>query len=336
MDSSEFEDSDDDLPTGFRSRRHRASSVASTSTVFAATTADDDYCEIIEEDAEPDILFATEVIDLTKDDSERLVRNHRPEETELDWVETPNGIVVKPGNFVQVGKTKLGDLKINFTQVNSIIQDRSGRTFIRGIPYTRLRHLKGKIRDRLNEVCMVLHIHMHSDRRSDTPVLIDIELDNVIRWRTFITTNARYPAHSVDISRYARPYRSLEQQSLVTEISGTIVCRWSISIIYSIDGRNRTKAEQELIEHLRSEDVQDPRYRVSDNGNSEAWRGPRKRGGACKSDYESEDPLHIPISRCPGQLYTLFDSFSGAGGVSRGAQDAGFKVRYAIDKEPEV
>lgn len=37
-----------------------------------------------------------------------------------------------------------------------------------------------------------------------------------------------------------------------------------------------------------------------------------------------------------GQKYTMFDSCSGAGGVSRGALMAGFKVQYAIDKAPQV
>lgn len=37
-----------------------------------------------------------------------------------------------------------------------------------------------------------------------------------------------------------------------------------------------------------------------------------------------------------GQQYTLFDAFSGAGGVSRGAKMAGFKIKYAVDKDEDV
>lgn len=44
----------------------------------------------------------------------------------------------------------------------------------------------------------------------------------------------------------------------------------------------------------------------------------------------------IPAEREQGQRYTVFDSFSGAGGVSRGAQMAGFKIQYAVDKANDV
>ncbi|KAJ6786981.1 hypothetical protein PWT90_04114 [Aphanocladium album] len=330
------EDSDDDFRVQSQRARRREASVASTSTILPDTVDNDDYCEIIGEDAEPDILFSAEVIDLTKDDSETLIQPQRQNETRLNSVETQFGIVVKPGNFIQVKGTFLGELKINFIQVTTIIRNQKGETFIRGIPYTRLRNLKGKIKYRTNEVCMVLHTYKHANREPDPPILIDVKPERVVRWRTFILTNASYPAHSVDLGRYAHPFRSLEQQELLAEKFGVIVCRWRVSIIYSIDGRNRTKAEQEMIEHLRSSDVPDPKYRVPDEQNFEAWRGCRKRGGAWKAHFDSEKSLKVPVLRQPGQMYTLFDSFSGAGGVSRGAQDAGIKVRYALDKEPEV
>ncbi|KAM3511798.1 hypothetical protein MY11210_004553 [Beauveria gryllotalpidicola] len=171
-------------------------------------------------------------------------------------------------------------------------------------------------------------------QKPDPPVLVDVEPHRVIRWRTLIITNAPFPAHAVNINRYARS-RSLEQKRIAAEKSAHIVCRWSMTITYSITATNRSKAEEELLEHLRSDDLLDAKYRVSDDQVSKLWRGPRQRGGGWKTTPESPKSLDTPISRCPGQAYTLFDSFSGAGGVSRGAQDAGFKVRYAIDKERE-
>ncbi len=336
MASRWFDDSDDDVYVRSRRRRRRSASVASTSTILSDTADNDDFCEIIEEDADSDVLFAAEVIDLTKDDSERLIQHHRPHETELNSVTVPGGTRIKPDNFIQVQDTYLGELKINFVLVTTIIRDRHGKVYIRGIPFTKLRHLNGKIRDRVNEVCMVLHMHRQLNKKPDPPVLVDVELDHVIRWRTVVMTNAKYPAHAVDIKRYARPSRSLEQQRIVAQKSGPIVCRWSVSIIYSINARDRTKPEEELIEHLRRDDIRNTEYCVPDHTISEAWRGRRKRGGAWNAHPESSRPLGAPIVRRSDQAYTLFDSFSGAGGVSRGAQDAGFKVRYAIDKEPEV
>lgn len=331
-----FNGSDHDAYRPSRRRRERSASVASTSTILPDTVNDDEFCEIVEEDADPDVLFASEVIDLTKDDSERLVQRHRQDETTIDFVATPCGTTVKPENFIQVREQYLGELKIDFIQVTAIICDRHGSVHIRGIPYTKLRHLNGKIRDRINEACMVLHMRQEPNKEPNPPVLVDVKPDQVIRWRTLVVTNARYPAHAIDLDRYARSFRSLEQQRKVAERSGAIVCRWSISIIYSISARNRTRPDEELIEHLQSEDILNPAHRVPDSTISEAWRGRRKRGGAWNASPESSTPLDTALLRRPDQAYTLFDSFSGAGGVSRGAQDAGFKVRYAIDKEPEV
>ncbi|KAM3484701.1 hypothetical protein MY8738_002020 [Beauveria namnaoensis] len=341
MNATWVDDSDDDVYVRSRHRRQRqrlrSASVASTSTILPSTADEgDDFCEIIEEDdAEADVLFASEVIDLTEDESQRLILPHRPNETELDSIVAPCGLTVKPTNCIQISDTYLGELKINFLQVTTIIRDYDGATFIRGIPFTRVRHLNGKLRDRLNEVCMVLHQHRQPGKKPDSPVLVDVEPQRVIRWRTLIVTNAPFPVHAVDINRYARS-RSLEQRRIAAEKSAHIVCRWSITITYSITATNRNKAEEELLEHLRSDDLLDAKYRVSDKEVSELWRGPRQRGGGWKTTAESLKSLDIPIPRCPGQTYTLFDSFSGAGGVSRGAQDAGFKVRYAIDKEREV
>ncbi|KAM3566178.1 hypothetical protein ARSEF4850_000846 [Beauveria asiatica] len=316
MDVTEVDDSDDDVYVRSRHRhrrqRQRSASVASTSTTLPDTAdADNDYCEIVEEDdAEPDVLFASEVIDLTKDDSQRLILPHRPNETELESIVAPCGLTVKPTNCIQISDTYLGELKINFLQVTTIIRDYDGRTFIRGIPFTR------------------------PGQKPDPPVLVDVEPQRVIRWRTLIITNAPFPAHAADMNRYARS-RSLEQKRIAAEKSAHIVCRWGLTVTYSITAANRNKAEEELLEHLRSDDLLDAKYRVSDNKVSELWRGPRQRGGGWKTTPESLKSLDTPISRGPGQTYTLFDSFSGAGGVSRGAQDAGFKIRYAIDKERE-
>ncbi|OAA55683.1 C-5 cytosine methyltransferase DmtA [Cordyceps fumosorosea ARSEF 2679] len=324
MDFSWLEfDNDDDVfvRSRHRHRRRRSASVASTSTLLPDLADDDDFCEIVEEDAEPNVLFAGEVIDLTKDDSERLAQHHRPDETEMDSVTAPCGTTIKRENCIQVRDTFLGELKINFLQVKAIIRDRNKRIYIRGIPYTKLRHLNEKIRSRVNEICVVLHVLKHPGQEPEPPVLVDVEPDCVVRWRKLIVTNAQYPAHAVDARRYARPSLSLEKQTKAAERCGPVVCRWSITIQYSINARDRNKAEEELIEHLCSSDILHAEYRVPDEHNA---------------DPDAPRSLDTPIVRRPDQAYTLFDSFSGAGGVSRGAQDAGFKIRYAIDKEPEV
>lgn len=334
LDDSLWLDSDDDA----EATSNRASSVATTCTLFASNIDEDndDDVEIInEEDGDVQILFSTEVIDLTGDDSEERTQHRRPDETGLDSVTAPCGTIVKPENFIEVYNTQMGDLKINFVKVAAIVRDTDGQTLIRGVPYTRLQNLKGKIRDRQNEVCMILHINQDPSQQDNLPILIDVLPDNVVRWRTLVTSNAAFPTHAVDRSRYARGSLTRKQHNRRIERRGNIVCRWKLTMTYSIQG-NRRKAVQESIEHLLSADVADDKYRASDERVFAAWRGERKRGGAWNMQPHLRKPLNLPVSRHPEQAYTLFDSFCGAGGVSRGAQDAGFKVRHAIDKEPEV
>ncbi|KAF4433116.1 hypothetical protein F53441_13786 [Fusarium austroafricanum] len=71
------------------------------------------------------------------------------------------------------------------------------------------------------------------------------------------------------------------------------------------------------------------------------WRGTTVKGGswtpARNSDFIDLESAGVNDEyRSCGQQYTMFDSCSGAGGVSRGALMAGFKIQYAIDKAPEV
>ncbi|KAF5019907.1 hypothetical protein F66182_8069 [Fusarium sp. NRRL 66182] len=107
---------------------------------------------------------------------------------------------------------------------------------------------------------------------------------------------------------------------------------------------NRKKQLEEALVHIHSSDVHEAQYRVSDEVLRNRWRGNTVKGGAWAPslstqnhsiDLDSEEVGGMKIRSC-GQKYTMFDSCSGAGGVSRGALMAGFKVQYAIDKAPEV
>ncbi|CAM1502140.1 Fc.00g041240.m01.CDS01 [Cosmosporella sp. VM-42] len=107
---------------------------------------------------------------------------------------------------------------------------------------------------------------------------------------------------------------------------------------------NQAKPQEEAIIRINADHLPDARYRVSEDILCNQWRGGRVKGGSwvpsnqlASVDLDS-DPANPPPTSCrlPGQQYTMFDSFSGAGGVSRGANMSGFKVRYAVDKAEEV
>ncbi|KAG4284093.1 DNA (Cytosine-5-)-methyltransferase [Fusarium proliferatum] len=113
-----------------------------------------------------------------------------------------------------------------------------------------------------------------------------------------------------------------------------------LEVRYAGQGSRRKQAEESVV-RIDSSEVSRREYRISNEILRNRWRGSTAKGGSWNPfsgghliDLESERPNEE--DRSHGQQYTIFDSCSGAGGVSRGALMAGFKVRYALDKAPEV
>ncbi|KAG5750990.1 hypothetical protein H9Q69_002896 [Fusarium xylarioides] len=113
-----------------------------------------------------------------------------------------------------------------------------------------------------------------------------------------------------------------------------------LEVCYAGQGSRRKQVEESLV-RIDPSEVSRREYRISNEILRNRWRGTTAKGGSWNPfssghliDLESERPNEE--DRSHGQRYTIFDSCSGAGGVSRGALMAGFKVRYALDKAPEV
>ncbi|EEU46991.1 uncharacterized protein NECHADRAFT_35564 [Fusarium vanettenii 77-13-4] len=115
--------------------------------------------------------------------------------------------------------------------------------------------------------------------------------------------------------------------------------------VYFIGQGSRKRQTGEAFVRVHESEVLEPKYRISEEVLSNQWRGTRVKGGSWAPTFNSQqDCINLDDDngikqkkiRAKGQKYTLFDSCSGAGGVSRGALMAGFKIQYAIDKAPEV
>ncbi|KPM45057.1 hypothetical protein AK830_g1470 [Neonectria ditissima] len=221
--------------------------------------------------------------------------------------------VIKSGTFLEVREFLVGEYSINFVLVRSIIRCRStGKINIRGVPFARTRSVLGKLPKKSNEVCMILYFDDGDATKSEE--LVDVCPSTVVKPRTLIFTNALYPTFNSSVHR-PRILR-----------------------------RNKRQTEESLV-RVHGDGVPDAQYRISEDILRNQWRGSRMKGGcwipsqpvrANFIDLEATNPIESQIYRLPGQKYTLFDAFSGAGGVSRGAQMAGFKVQYAVDKAEEL
>ncbi|KAK2608674.1 hypothetical protein QQS21_002785 [Conoideocrella luteorostrata] len=239
-------------------------------------------------------------------------------------------------DLCEVKDTLLGTYPVDFIRVRDISQRTAKGRIFRGLPFLRTRNMKGRLPKKSNELCMVLQFPSQpSGVSNDNALLIDVKEEMILRKRKLITTNAIYPEHtSKQGSRRSAQERA---PSRLHQIQGypALVCRWKWT----------RKTDEEAIERILPSEVLQIQYLVLEEALCNRWRGGRHRGGSWGSGHSSI-AHHVDINRVSDessnltrqfdQKYTLFDAFSGAGGVSRGAQNAGFKVTHAVDNDPAV
>lgn len=281
-----------------------------------------------------------EVIDLTIDDTSTSHQTLREGEYALtSWRLDHN--IIRPEDCIEARGITLGPYHVHFVIVKVIARALTGDITLRGIPLTRNRGLTGQLPEKPNEVCRILHLQVGGN--DQTPALVDVPTTSIVKKRRLVVTNALYPEYRCE------DLKGMEDESernLVKENFGTIVCRWNFRI-FSVRQGTKSKPVEEVLERVLANEVDQAQYRKNDEALSYKWRGGFIPGGswspsnssrppAIDLDSDEPQPQTRPRLRERGQKYTLFDTFSGAGGVSRGAQMAGFKVTHAVDKSEDV
>lgn len=289
-------------------------------------------------------VFEDDVVDLTYEES---AANDLVQDGELPMrrFQTASGSIIKPDDLIEVHHTTMGSYNIQFVKVKIIVQDRSRHFRLRGIPFVRTRNLLGMLPKKLNEVCMILHINRYGQDVESTPLLVEVRPESIVRKRTLVVTNATFPHHSFDMSALQAHTQNKDRQRHRAERLGALFCRWKLKIYFTVQDR-KLKRDEQVIERVKGQDASESRYRISEDALCNQWRGGRIKGGSwcpvagsnmtVNVDMGNGPQVTTSLKRGPRQKYTLFDSFSGAGGVSRGAQSAGFKIQYAVDKAPDV
>ncbi|CCX06668.1 S-adenosyl-L-methionine-dependent methyltransferase [Pyronema domesticum] len=135
----------------------------------------------------------------------------------------------------------------------------------------------------------------------------DVSISRILRPRILIRTNASWPKFN-DIRGYTKEE---------AENSGKLVCRWEATIPVHTSTRYLYTG---VLRRLREDEV-DPKFRVSDRKLRRGWRGP-------------QDGVRPGVSE--GNRYTFGDSFCGGGGMSCGAQAAGFETSWGFDFDKDA
>ncbi|RDA90664.1 hypothetical protein CP533_6826 [Ophiocordyceps camponoti-saundersi (nom. inval.)] len=307
-----------DRPLSFASTlgpESRSSSVSSSATLQAVDT----YIETIPE------------VDLTVDDS------HELQDGEIALVRLViRDQVFQEGDFVEVRNTKLSSFVVEFIQVKGVIENRQRKRFLRGLPFTRTKNVENQLSRKLNEICM-----LHYKSTAIETVLVSVSEDLVIGKREMIMTNCPWPKFSEILQLPNATQDKHQRQRRRLERRGRLVCRWTAKFDFILQGSTMKVYEKALVA-LRSTDVSDSRHRIEDWKLRNRWRGSCVKGGSWINGKQADQsPIDLDSRSTANigamnQRYTLFDAYAGGGGVSRGAQDAGFQVAYAIDQDQDA
>ena len=221
-----------------------------------------------------------------------------------------------------------------FLRIKTILEDRqTGEISLKGLRFQRNLSLNGLLELKLNEV--VLMMEHDPDHHL-------VNLAAVVSIRELIMTNQQYPGLSfgeIDLDSAAS---SVEYQS----IHSRLTCRWKYL---------KTSNEKGVLKRLIDAEA-DEGYSISQSELRSSFRGRTIKGGMCPGWLEEEiafervqqarscnlgplwpctnPAINEATSRKYERRYTLGDAFCGGGGVSRGAQMAGFRVEEAFDNDP--
>lgn len=297
----------------------------------------------------PDDYMTDEQFSIHFPGAERSIRNHQRNTgqtaaTRIIKTFSANGKTFRRGKTVELYN---GDfLRI----VNVLEAERTGVKYLQGYPLQRLSKHQRWFDQHLNELTMVVGEENSSIQRNQSRVMEVEAVSNVLRIRDVIFTNAPYPSYSCRED----PENSKSPRDFIRD-HGRLVCRWVFTTFYTMRRRGRAWNEQSIM-RLRADEV-DTNSNLDDEHLRRRWRGSTSKGGSCAGwlpgerafdmaerltkrnvDNSSSNPepslsREHPTENPIGHRYTFGDAFCGAGGASRGAKAAGYRVDWGFDAD---
>ncbi|KAF1943159.1 S-adenosyl-L-methionine-dependent methyltransferase [Clathrospora elynae] len=288
----------------------------------------------------------------------RAKKNERSSaEEEKQFCRRPDGSIIKVGHTVELkqsGSRGNGLQSGDFIKVVNIIRDSTTAEIrLRGHRYMREKYLLGQGSDgshaSVNELMMHFEVHEDDNRPAQVQGLVDISPTEIKDRRDITHTQKPYPMLSFR-EQPARRYSHLRSKDEIKrEIfhRGLLVCRWSRTSIISPNGsayggilRLLSRKQTMTPLHLRGSQPQTPQPISKPILHADALRGARL--GKRPMRTPSLEELHTPpLKRAAThpfkkKQYTFFDMFCGAGGASRGADNAGLQVLGGLDFDQDA
>lgn len=220
-----------------------------------------------------------------------------------------------------------------FLCVQEVLEDGCGEFLLRGWRFERYEDMESLVPRRINELCWVINLtpgQTEADAKYD-----EVGLDEVKGMRIIRLTNHQYPKMSAADEGTRLP-------GYVQRQEGRLYCRAKYVRVWVKKSLRETRVQEAAVVFL-GHDEADPGFRVSADDTRNAWRGSTRLGGSFVGRQSRNGPALIdlsgsarPMARQSNNLrkaptYTFGDGFCGAGGVSRGALQAGLHIQWGFD-----
>ncbi|QVM12581.1 hypothetical protein D8B26_007202 [Coccidioides posadasii str. Silveira] len=207
-----------------------------------------------------------------------------------------------------------------FLRIHEVLRDASGEIFLRGQRFQRLEHMDSLVPDRMNEVCWTIDLNLQEMDNGDG--FEEVSVNEIKGLRIIRLTN--HPYTKMNIGTTPGGFQTNEE----CRREGLLFCRVKYIRIWSKSRKPRI-TEEALV--FLEKDECDPGFSTEPVALRHDWRGLTELGGSHKLPF-----IDLTGSNERRTKYTFGDGFCGAGGVSRGALQAGLHVRWGFDKCPKA
>ena len=217
----------------------------------------------------------------------------------------------------------------SFLWIDSVRENFWRAVILRGYKLVRDGYCGAKLPSgKTNELVWVNKINEEEHGAGLESVIHEVQVCEVARARQVIYTNCPWPMCSHDESKESGRNGENPNDAIVSEY-GKLYCRWKYNQVNS-----RLKTDAEACLALLSETEAIGIGGLEASVVRQMWQedeGPMPGGSSAKSSYVVETGESISWSQ-----YNLADCFCGAGGISRGATEAGLQVAWGFDADEEA
>ncbi|EGC49841.1 C-5 cytosine methyltransferase DmtA [Histoplasma capsulatum var. duboisii H88] len=239
--------------------------------------------------------------------------------------------------FVSEGRTYKAGKSVElrdgtFLRILEIVRGMGGEISLRGWRLQRQDSMNGLMPEHVNELCWIVNLSAQQTTQVDEVGLHEVKGLRIVRF-----TNTSYP---MLVPRG-------DKDSFATEAErrqeGILFCRskyirvWVTPTSTSTTSSRKRRMEEQAIQFLAPHEA-DAGYAVDTSTLRFRWRGETQPGGSYATqkisplvDLSTNTPTILGGTSKIIRQYTFGDGFCGAGGVSRGALQAGLRLNWGFD-----